>query len=70
MFRIPNLTDPKNEVVQYGGIAIAVLTWLVTWLSKADVSTTEGVIAAAAVLLTNLASSQVSSKKTTAELAA
>jgi|TARA_R110000772_G_scaffold7832_1_gene26290 hypothetical protein len=68
VFRIPDLTDPKNEVVQLAGVVAAVLGVFVTVLSDADFSTLEGVLAAVSVLLANFASTQVSSAKTVASL--
>jgi|TARA_R110000803_G_scaffold123609_1_gene191525 hypothetical protein len=68
VLRIPDLTDPKNEVVQLAGVVVAVLGVFVTVLSDADFSTLEGVVAAVSVLLANFASTQVSSAKTVASL--
>ena len=68
VLRIPDLTDPKNEVVQLAGVVAAVLGVFVTVLSDADFSTLEGVLAAVSVLLANFASTQVSSAKTVASL--
>lgn len=68
VLRIPDLTDPKNEVVQLAGVVAAVLGVFVTVLSDADFSTLEGVLAAVSVLLANFASTQVCSAKTVASL--
>ncbi len=68
IFRLPNLVDAKNEVVQWAGIAVAFLTWLTTFLGNADFSTREGVIAAASVLMTNIASGRVWSSGSVQEM--
>jgi len=59
-FRIPNLNDPKNEVVQYLGIVIAALVWVVDFLEMVDLTSASRAIASVAVLLgANKASTKV-----------
>jgi hypothetical protein len=65
--RIPDLTDPKNELVQFLGIVMAVLVWVVDLLDAVDVSTGNSLIASlVAVLSANVVSTKVASGKTLA----
>jgi hypothetical protein len=73
MLRIPDMTpsNVKNEVVQWLGVAIAVLTVVVDALDAIDLTNWNTVVVSLfALLSTNAVSTQVSSKKTVAMVAA
>jgi hypothetical protein len=73
MLRIPDMTpsNVKNEVVQWLGVAIAVLTVVVDALDAIDLTNWNTVVVTLfALLSTNAVSTQVSSKKTVAMVAA
>jgi len=42
---LPNLSDPKNEIVVFGNAVIAFLSLLIPIISGSDFSTSDGVVA-------------------------
>ena len=64
MFRIPDLTDPVNEVANYVGIVMAIAAVVLPIVGAADWSTPQGIITAILALMSaNYTSTKVYSIK-------